>query len=94
MQDGRNGTYTVCFKVEQVGLVSISALINNQPLGLPTTIRAVAAELHSLYLMSQMPLETRAGEKKVIFGVCSLFAACAIEVLQCLDKKHGIPRYE
>lgn len=61
MQDGRNGTYAVSFIVEKVGLISMSALINGQPLGQPTTLRVVAAELHSLFLISQSPLHTRAG---------------------------------
>lgn len=45
----------------KVGLVSISAQINGQPLGLPVTLRVLPAPLHSLELASPQNPRTIAG---------------------------------
>ena len=62
MQDCRDGTYTAPISLEKIGLVSISAQISGQPLGLPVTLRVLAAELHSLELISPQNPQVIAGD--------------------------------
>ncbi|CAL8470627.1 g10169 [Coccomyxa elongata] len=62
IKDRRDGTYTAPISLEKVGLVSISAMISGQPLGLPVTLRVLPAQLHSLELISPQNPQTVAGE--------------------------------
>lgn len=61
MQDCQDGTYTAPISLEKVGLISISAMISGQPLGLPVTLRVLPAQLHSLELISPQNPQTVAG---------------------------------
>ena len=61
LQDCRDGMYTAPISLEKAGLVSISAMISGQPLGLPVTLRVLPAPLHSLELISPQNPQTVAG---------------------------------
>lgn len=76
MQDCRDGTYTAPISLEKIGLVSISAQISGQPLGLPVTLRVLAAELHSLELISPQNPQVIAGDLFFSPRCCMELNAC------------------
>ena len=52
MQNCGGGTYRAVVRVDKTGLASIHVQINGQPLGLPTTLPVLPAELHSLVMVT------------------------------------------
>ena len=62
MQNRGGGTYRAAVRMDNTGLASIHVQINGQPLGLPTTLPVLPAELHSLVMVTFPNTETVAGD--------------------------------
>ena len=62
MQNCGGGTYRAAVRMDKTGLASIHVQINGQPLGLPTTLPVLPAELHSLVMVTSPAMETIAGD--------------------------------
>jgi hypothetical protein len=62
VRDLGNGTYTAALEASKAGLVTVSASINGELIGLPVTIVAVAETLRSLLLATPSPVACVAGE--------------------------------
>ena len=61
MTDNRNGTYTTELHPKRSGLVSLSAHVNGELVGLPQTLAVGPGPLASLALAQQQPLHCVAG---------------------------------
>jgi hypothetical protein len=59
--DNRNGTYTAQLRLQRSGLVSLSAHVNGELVGLPQTLAIGPGPLASLALAQQQPLHCIAG---------------------------------
>ena len=76
MQNCGGGTYRAAVRMDKTGLASIHVQINGQPLGLPTTLPVLPAELHSLVMVTPPALETVAGDLLIMMcrhGSCLYF---------------------
>ena len=61
MTDNGDGTYTAELRPQRLGLVSLSAHVNGELVGLPQTLAVGPGPLASLALAQQQPLHCVAG---------------------------------
>lgn len=67
MTDNRDGTYTAQLRPQRSGLISLSAHVNGELVGLPQTLAVGPGPLASLALAQQQPLHSVAGGLSGLF---------------------------